>query len=43
VGCTMPKNAYRDATNEASRYVAPREWVSRLVLSLHSLALTLAA
>ena len=39
----MLKNAYRDAASEASRYLAPREWVSWLILSLRSLALTPAA
>jgi len=38
----MLKNAYHDATSEASRYLAPREWVSWLILSLRFLALTLA-
>jgi signal transduction histidine kinase len=38
----MLKSAYRDATSEATRYLAPREWVSWLILSLRFLALTLA-
>jgi len=36
------KNAYRSAQSEASQYLAPREWVSWLILSLRFLALTLA-
>ncbi len=36
------KNAYANAQSEASRYLAPREWVSWLILSLRFLALTLA-
>ncbi|NIN64115.1 MAG: GAF domain-containing protein [Anaerolineae bacterium] len=36
------KNAYKGAQSEASRYLAPREWISWLILSLRFLALTLA-
>jgi K+-sensing histidine kinase KdpD len=36
------KNAYTSAQSEATRYLAPREWVSWLILSLRFLALTLA-
>ncbi len=36
------KNAYTSAQSEASRYLAPREWISWLILSLRFLALTLA-
>ncbi len=36
------KNAYANAQSEATRYLAPREWVSWLILSLRFLALTLA-
>ncbi len=38
----MLKNAYSNAQTEASQYLAPREWVSWLILSLRFLALTLA-
>jgi K+-sensing histidine kinase KdpD len=36
------KDAYRAAREEASSYLAPREWVNRLILGLRFLALTLA-
>jgi len=36
------KNAYRSATSDATLYLAPREWISWLILSLRFLALTLA-
>jgi hypothetical protein len=36
------RSAYENARSEASQYLAPREWVSRLILSLRFLALTLA-
>lgn len=36
------KSAYDSARSDASQYLAPREWVSRLILSLRFLALTLA-
>jgi len=42
VEATTFKSAYEDARSEASQYLAPREWVSRLILSLRFLALTLA-
>jgi K+-sensing histidine kinase KdpD len=35
-------DAYRNAKSDASRYLAPREWISWLILSLRFLALTLA-
>ena len=38
----MLKNAYASAQSEPSQYLAPREWVSWLILSLRFLALTLA-
>ena len=36
------KNAYESAKSDPSRYLAPREWISWLILSLRFLALTLA-
>lgn len=36
------RNAYQSAKSDASRYLAPREWISWLMLSLRFLALTLA-
>jgi len=36
------RSAYDNARSEASQYLAPREWASRLILSLRFLALTLA-
>ncbi|HJX37667.1 MAG TPA: ATP-binding protein [Anaerolineae bacterium] len=39
---TTLKNAYNNARSDASRYLAPREWISWLILSLRFLALTLA-
>ena len=36
------KTAYESAKSDASRYLAPREWISWLILSLRFLALTLA-
>jgi hypothetical protein len=36
------KSAYENARSEASQYLEPREWASRLILSLRFLALTLA-
>jgi K+-sensing histidine kinase KdpD len=36
------KNAYNSAKSDPSRYLAPREWISWLILSLRFLALTLA-
>lgn len=36
------RSAYNSATSDASRYLAPREWISWLMLSLRFLALTLA-
>jgi signal transduction histidine kinase len=36
------KNAYRAAQDEASSYLAPREWINWLILGLRFLALTLA-
>ncbi|TKJ30331.1 MAG: hypothetical protein CEE40_05365 [Chloroflexi bacterium B3_Chlor] len=38
----MLGNAYTSAQSDASRYLAPREWVSWLILSLRFLALTVA-
>lgn len=38
----MLGNAYTSAQSDASRYLAPREWVSWLILSLRFLALILA-
>lgn len=38
----MLSNAYTSAQSDASRYLAPREWVSWLILTLRFLALTLA-
>lgn len=38
----MLKNAYSGVQSEPSQYLAPREWVSWLILSLRFLALTLA-
>jgi K+-sensing histidine kinase KdpD len=36
------RKAYRNAKSEADRYLAPREWISWLILSLRFLALALA-
>lgn len=36
------RSIYDSAQSEASQYLAPREWISRLILSLRFLALTLA-
>ena len=38
----MLKDAYDSAQNEATGYLAPREWISWFILSLRFLALTLA-
>jgi K+-sensing histidine kinase KdpD len=42
VDYTGLKNAYNSAKSDASRYMAPGEWISLLILSLRFLALTLA-
>lgn len=42
MGQTTIRNAYRNAKSEADRYLAPREWISWLILSLRFLALALA-
>jgi K+-sensing histidine kinase KdpD len=39
---TTISKAYHDAKSEADRYLAPREWISWLILSLRFLALVLA-
>jgi len=39
---TTIRKAYRNAKSEADRYLAPREWISWLILSLRFLALALA-
>jgi K+-sensing histidine kinase KdpD len=39
---TSLKNAYESAKSDPSGYLAPREWISWLILSLRFLALTLA-